>query len=572
MCHNKKVFNLQGIIMGELFASIDHTMTLASILNSIQEAVCVADKNMNFKAANNLFAAFYGITPNQLLNKNAFDMYPGFAKSVFYEACKKTIDTGETSLRIGYSNNLQKWIVVRAYMIDPDSCCVVVHELLGGMSKVGYVNNYDGLTSLPNRFSFENEISQIIDHVQSFSISLLDISRFHTVNETLGYNFGDKCLMKIAARIKENASINSKLYRFSGDQFLLLSTDTHHNSLKELEDINCAFTTSFQIDEKDIFFSINIGHSYIQNGFLEEQKERNTNPLKTVEIALSHAKKQKIAYVQYEDGMNNSSKEDLFLTKEIRDAIKNREFFLHYQPLCDSVSNQVYGAECLIRWNHPTRGFLSPIAFLPFAEETGLIGEIDRFVMQEVILSLADLKKSNKIISLSFNLSSYSICDLKTIEYFKELQSKYNFDPTLLTVEITETSLMSNIESSKQVIQFLKDLGVKVAIDDFGTGYSSMEYLVRYPTDYIKIDREFVKNMLSSDTHSIMVGNIIKLGHSLGISIVAEGVEKQDELDMLKLYECDVIQGYFYSKPLKFTDFENFLEQKGIARTYSLIR
>lgn len=554
--------------MSNLFDSINGT-TLESILDGVGECICISDKNMTFKAANNHFAAFYGITPTQLLNKNALEVYPGFTKSVFYEAIKKTIDTGESHARVGYSNNLKKWMVARSYKIDDDTYALVAHELLGGVNKIGYVSNYDSLTSLPNRFSFEHELSQISEHLQSFSISLLDISRFHLVNETMGYDVGDKCLMEIAARIKKSISINSKLYRFGGDQFLLLSTDSHHNSIKELEEVNNAFVASFQINNKDIPFSINIGHSYIQSSSDEEQKK---NPLKTVEIALAHAKKQKITYVEYSNDMISTSQEDLFLTKDIRDAIKKREFFLHYQPLCDVLSNQVYGAECLIRWNHPTRGFLSPIAFLPFAEETGLIGEIDRFVMEEVAITLSNLKKRNKNVSLSFNLSSYSICDLTTIDYFKELKSKYDFETSLLTVEITETSLMSNIESSKQVIQFFKDLGIKVAIDDFGTGYSSMEYLVRYPTDYLKIDREFIKNMLSSDSHSIMVGNIIKLGHSLGMSIVAEGVEQQDELEMLRLHECDVIQGYFYSKPLKFDDFENFLDKKGIARTYSLIR
>lgn len=554
--------------MKELFNSIDDR-NLSHILDSIGESVCLCDKNMTFKAANNHFAAFYGLTPTELLNKNAFDVYPDFARSVFYEGIKKAIDTGETTVRVGFSNNLNTWIITRSYKIDDNTYAVVVHELIGGFNKLGYVTNSDSLTSLPNRFSFEYELSNVSNYLTSFSLSLLDVSRFHTVNESMGFDFGDMCLMQIAARIKKTISVSSKLYRVGGDQFLIFSSNSHENSLNDLKLVNEAFGQPFLVQNKEVSFSLNIGHAYIKNF---QEKEEKSNPLKDVEIALAHAKKQKLALVEYKDEMSSATQDDLFLTKDIRDAIKKKELFLHYQPLCDSVTNQVYGAECLIRWNHPTRGFLSPIAFLPFAEETGLIGEIDRFVMEEVILSLSDLKKAGKTVSLSFNLSSYSICDLNTIEYFKSLQEKYNFDPTLLTVEITETSLMSNIESSKQVIQFLKDLGVKVAIDDFGTGYSSMEYLVRYPTDYIKIDREFVKNMLSSDTHSIMVGNIIKLGHSLGISIVAEGVEKQDELDMLKLYECDVIQGYFYSKPLKFTDFENFLQQKGIARTYSLIR
>lgn len=555
--------------MTELYCSQEDSLNLEHVLDCVQEAVCVLNKQFQYKAINKRFASFYKSTPAEILGKTAFEAYPGFTKSVFYEGIQKAIETGETTVRVGFSNNVNNWIVTRSYKIDDDSYAVIVHELVGGFNKVGYVSNYDTLTSLPNRFAFEYELSNVSNYLTSFSLSLIDVSRFHTVNESMGFDFGDMCLMQIAARIKKNIAVSSKLYRVGGDQFLIFCPDTQHNSLSDLKMVNDAFSQSFLIKDKEVTFTLNIGHSYISDF---QSKEEKSNPLKDVEIALAHAKKQKMALVEYKDEMNSASQEDLFLTKDIREAIKKKEFFLHFQPLCDVISNQVYGAESLIRWNHPTRGFLSPLAFLPFAEETGLIGEIDRFVMEEVILAMSDLKKNGKVLPLSFNLSSYSICNLATIEYFDGLCQKYDFDPTLLTVEITETSLMSNIDSSKQVIQYLKDLGVKVAIDDFGTGYSSMEYLVRYPTDYLKIDREFVKNMLTSDTHSIMVGNIIKLGHSLGISIVAEGVETKEELETLKLYECDVIQGYFYSKPLKFDDFQTFLEKKGIARTYSLIR
>jgi diguanylate cyclase (GGDEF)-like protein len=540
----------------QLFAS-DTNITLEEILDSVGECVCVATKDMIFKAANKNFASFYKMTPEELLGKNAFEVYPEFKKSVFYEAIVYTIETNEATTRMGYSNNLKKWMVARTQIMNNDLCLVFAHFIDEKFSKIGYVSHYDNLTSLPNRFQFEEDLKKFKTYKSPCGLVLFDISHFNRFNKNMGFAAGDQCLMEVAARIKKNLLLNDRLYRLGGDQFLAITTGWKDNALESINKIKEAFNESFNWSNKEFLIDLNIAFSYVMAEDLGEES------LKKTEIALAYTKKQKINYAEYRPEMEEKI-HDVFLSKEIKDGLKNNEFELFLQPQADILDNKICGAEILVRWKKP-EGYKAPFTFLPFAEETGLIAEIDKYIVAHAMQMIGSFNQQDINVPISINLSAQSISTHEIVTHFEQNMKKYGVAPEQVCIEITETSLMTDINTSKEVIGELRNLGIKIAIDDFGTGYSSMEYLVRYPSDYLKIDREFIKDMIKSDNHKTMVGNLIKLGHGLGIGIVAEGVENQEEWDILKNYNCDMVQGFFYAKPMPLADFMKEIEKRGIS-------
>lgn len=540
----------------QLFAS-DTNITLEEILDSVGECVCVATKDMVFKAANKNFASFYRMTPQELLGKNALEVYPEFKKSVFYEAIVYTIETNEATTRMGYSNNLKKWMVARTQIMENGLCLVFAHFIDEKFSKIGYVSHYDNLTSLPNRFQFEEDLKKFKTYESPCGLILFDISHFGKFNKNMGFAAGDQCLMEVAARIKRNLFLNDRLYRLGGDQFLAITTGWKDNALESINKIKEGFNESFNWSNKEFLIDLNIAFSYVLAEDLGEES------LKKTELALAYAKKHKINYAEYRPEMEEKG-HDVFLSKEIKDGLKNNEFELFLQPQADIIDSRICGAEILVRWKK-AEGYKPPFAFLPFAEETGLIAEIDKYIVAHALEMIGNFKKQDIDIPISINLSAQSISSHEIVEHFIHHLEKNEVDPAQVCIEITETSLMTDINISKEVIGELRNLGVKIAIDDFGTGYSSMEYLVRYPSDYLKIDREFIKDMIKSDNHKTMVGNLIKLGHGLGIGIVAEGVEIQEEWDILKEYNCDMVQGFFYAKPMPLADFMKEIEKRGVS-------
>ena len=549
--------------MSILFASSDNK-SLEEILLRIGDAICVSDKNMNFKAANMVFAAFYGLPdPSLLIGKSAFDVYPDFKKSVFYEASSATIETGVPTTRIGFSANLKTWVVIRCYKYDDDNYVLIVHKLIEGLNKVGYVSHYDSLTSLPNRFIFEQDNEAFKQYKQPFVLTLLDIDRFNRINERLGSQTGDMCLMEVAARIKKNIPVNDNLYRIGGDQFLILSVSSKEAALQKINHLNEAFNEPLMLDGQEYVIQMTTALAEVDN--------EDTHGLQKVELALAFAKKQKIPYAEYREDMQNKQF-DPFLTKEIKQAIEKHELQIYLQPQADMLEKKVCGAEVLVRWQHPVKGFMAPYAFLPFAEETGLIYEIDQYIIETSLKQIKEFEMEGINVPVSMNLSARSICEEKTVENFKRWMKQYQINADMVNVEITETSLISDIEKSRQNIENLKSLGIQVSIDDFGTGYSSMEYLVRYPSNFLKIDRAFIKDLSGSENHQIIVKNMIGLGHGLNIGIVAEGVETEEEWEILKMFGCDIVQGYFFAKPMSVKDFKEFVLKNGISSLKSNIR
>lgn len=548
------------------FASEDE-LRLNEVIDDIGDAVCVTNSQMVFKGANHNFARFYGLpNPSILMGKSAFEIYPDFKKSVFYEMCERTIRTGETSTRMGRSLNTGLDIVMRCYRSKAyaDRYVMVVHSLSEGSAKADY-SNVDSLTSLPNRWKFEQDLDNMRAYGKNVvGLLLVDINHFSLINEAMGMEMGDRCLMEVAARIKMAVSKNDHVYRQGDDRFLILC-DTADEVDARRHAVAAALSHPFALGAEQYVPDIRMGIH------VTTYTETPAQAMTRVERALAWAKDNKEPSSRYRDDMASSGF-DPAMAKDLRDALKDGDLVLVYQPQVDVIDNLTVGAEALIRWQHPIRGFITPDKFLGYAEDSGLIREVDEYAARTAIAYQATLLARGIRIQLSVNLSSLSVCNPSLVGKLKGWLKEFGVPAELMCMEITETAMMRDVKASQEVIEAIKALGMEVAIDDFGTGYSSMQYLARYPSNTLKIDRSFVSQLTTDEASRTMVKSMIGLAHGLRIMVVAEGVETQEELDLLHLFNCDTIQGYLFARPMLPAAFEIWLAEHGVGSVGSVIR
>lgn len=531
------------------------------VIEKIGDAIAIYDNEMNIAYINKGFADIYEVTPEEMIGKNLKEFQKEF-KTICFDMVERTALTGEKTTKVLFSEKNNIWINQRCVPYVNNQFILIVNSLNQEEQNIyiNYLNTINCLTSTGNRFVFEHDIKQaLIDNV-NFGVMLIDINRFHIINEDLGFNSGDLVLIKVAKELEQQAGKNIKIYRLGLDKFLILGIQSKKVFQKSIKKMLSIFENSFNVEGKQI--TLRTTSSYLHKN--KKIEVINLNPsllLKSLEIALLKAKKIKNSCLEYSEELGQT-KNSFELEKDLRRALIKNEFQIYYQPQCDLISGKVCGAEALIRWQHPEKGLVSPVDFLPIAEEVNLMKEIDRWVFKKSIADFKILKSMNIDLALSVNLSSDSLSSDNTVDYFDEIFNKDNINHNMMTFEITETSIMNDVEKSKENISKLSKKGSKIAIDDFGTGYCSMEYLIKYPSDYLKIDREFVKEIASSKIHKVMVANIIQMGHTLNMKIVAEGVETETEMSILKEMKCDVVQGYFYAKPMSFEMFQNFIKEK----------
>ncbi len=547
--------------MSSLYAS-NGEITLESLMDRQGDAICYADDQMRILAATQSFARFYGMKdPAELLGKTPFDVYPGFKSSVFYQACLRTLETGEPSQRQGYSYNLSRWIVVRCQRLSENRYVMTVSFPPESSTKLG-TSKHDSLTSLPNRYAFEEDVESLPD-TGSMCAVLLDISHFRNINETLDYSAGDRCLMEMGARMRQAVLRNDRLYRLGNDQFVVLGSNDPESVATRRQSLERELSAPWFSAGREFLIRFNMGVSMSGAGVPAAKM------LTQAEQALAVAKVTN-GYAEFNESMSGTYDPSLY--KELRDALAKDQFVAYFQPQVDLIDGKTCGAESLVRWVHPVRGIVPPLHFLPFAEDSGLIREIDRVVARKTLQEIAYLQSQNKTLPISLNLSAKTLCDLSIVDFMYELLNETKVNPSLVGIEITETAVMSDIETSRAVIEAFKNMGFHISIDDFGSGYSSMAYLLRYPSDFLKIDREFIKDVGKGGTHQGLVKNLINLAHSLGIGVVAEGIESQADAMLLRSLKCDVGQGYHFARPLSKEDFREWVEEKALTTLASMIR
>ncbi|MBD7909052.1 EAL domain-containing protein [Sporosarcina gallistercoris] len=425
--------------------------------------------------------------------------------------------------------------------------------------KYNYLAYHDDLTQLPNRRYIQNAMETAIDeinagHNRQLALLFIDLDRFKIINDNFGHSYGDELLRKVSERLSSCLGENDTLARMGGDEFIFLLTDFDSPSyvIQKAEEILNLFTESFLVNKKELHTTASIGVAIYPDHPLSMEKF-----LVYADNAMYQAKAQgKNQFVIHTSDLSDEMISESVLEIELRNALENDEFVLHYQPQIHTVSKELIGFEALIRWQHPRLGMLEPGRFIRLAEENGLITQIGEWVINEACLQNKKWQHAGMTpVKISVNLSTQQFLTRNLISYVEEVLDRTALNPKYLVVEITENMAME-YEYSIYVLKELKKLGIGISIDDFGTGYSSLNYLKNFPIDYIKIDKSFVSELMNDENDAIIVVATITLAHNLHKEVIAEGVETQEQLEFLKKHNCDIIQGYFFSKPLSACEIE----------------
>ena len=420
-------------------------------------------------------------------------------------------------------------------------------------------NNNDYLTDLPNRRIFEGKIESSIQSSKDevFSIMFLDIDRFKHINETLGNGIANKLLQQFSVKVKKLLTETSLFTRLDGDRFGIVLWD--YPQLDQPVIVAKAIMESmnelFFVDDYELYITLSAGISTFTKG------DNLDGILKQASAALKRAKDLgKNNYQIYSSSLEIASFKRFNLEKDLYKAIDNNQLILHFQPRVETSTGKIVSAEALIRWEHPEWGLVSPKDFILLAKESGYIIEICDWVFKQVCHYLKEWKIKNlKIVPISINISAQRFLKSDWISILNDTIKDTDIDPTLLEIEITETTLIQHEKEVSSAIHYLKELGIKIALDDFGTGYSSLAYLTRYAINTIKIDQSFIRNITKNNSDEVIVKSIILMAKGLEKNVVAEGVETLEQLAFLKQHSCSEIQGYLFSKPVPEKQFRALL-------------
>ena len=426
---------------------------------------------------------------------------------------------------------------------------------------------HDNLTGLANRALFMDHLRMTIErgksrHSNPYAVLFLDFDRFKVINDSLGHAEGDLLLKQIARRLESATRTGDLVGRLGGDEFVVLLSEMpgEGDAVQVAERIQESLENPFDLTGNEIYISASIGIALSAAGH-----SRAEDMLRDADIAMYRAKaKGRARYQVFDQEMHQQATSHLQLETEMRQALERGEFALYYQPIINLETNRLAGFEALVRWIHPERGVISPIEFIPAAEENNLILPLGRWILQESCRQLREWQKKNPAaadLKVSVNLSGKQFMQSDIAEQVILSLIAADLAPSCLKIEITESYLMENSEKAVEVLEKLRDIGIEISLDDFGTGYSSLSYLHRLPVDYLKIDRSFVSRITDSRENSEIVYTIIKLAQNLKMKVIAEGIETLEQLEHLKNLNCEYGQGFYFSKPVEPSAAEKFIEQ-----------
>ena len=428
--------------------------------------------------------------------------------------------------------------------------------------RLAYQAHHDHLTGLPNRIKFKKDLHAAVERSETshnrLATFFIDLDHFKNINDSFGHNTGDQVIMIASSRIQTCIRREDMLSRFGGDEFVILVEN--FESEEDLETmakhiIDC-LADPIIIDQKTMFVSCSIGISIYRKDTVIPQ-----DLVKYADTAMYRAKERgRNGYQFYASEMTETAFERVHMETGIRCGLRNEEFVVHYQPQVDSHTGTIVGMEALVRWNHKELGLIPPGKFIPLAEETGLITAIDQKVMR---LGMTQMKRWHDagydFGRLSLNLSVKQLQDRDFTKLVREMLSVTGCQPEWIEFEVTESHIMHNEYGAIDTLNAVRDLGISIAIDDFGTGYSSLSYLKNLPVDKLKIDRSFIIDIPDNPEDTAIVKAVIAIAESLGLSVIAEGVETQRQKDALVKYGCNLIQGYLYYKPMSAEKVETLL-------------
>ncbi|EKN68407.1 EAL domain-containing protein [Schinkia azotoformans] len=426
--------------------------------------------------------------------------------------------------------------------------------------EIHHLAYHDDLTDLPNRRKLTKDLQEKLNHIsnQKFAALFVDIDRFKQINDTLGFNRGDKLILELSQRLKQFISGLGTIYRSSGDEYVIILEKYKNDSIlsRQVQELLKIVEEPMLIDGYELMITCSVGVTTFPND--EDSAEKILN---RVETALKHCKLNgRQGFIFYNEEMAQNTKERLNLEINLRKAIINDELTLHYQPKYILNSNQMDGMEALVRWYSPVYGFVSPNEFIQIAEDTGLIVQLGEWVLYNACKQNKEwINNGYPPRRVAVNVSAIELLRPNYVERVKRILKETKLDPQYLELEITENSVMRNLEKGIQILQELKSLGIFIAIDDFGTGYSSFGYLKQLPINILKIDKYFIQEIDKSEIDANIVKSMIQLGHTFHLKVIAEGVETKRAAEILRDLNCDIVQGYYFSKPIPADMFEKLL-------------
>jgi diguanylate cyclase (GGDEF)-like protein len=433
---------------------------------------------------------------------------------------------------------------------------------------------HDVLTGLPNRALFMDRLNRSLIRARHrddylFAVLFLDLDRFKVINDSLGHPMGDKLLVAIARRLETCLRPGDMVARLGGDEFAIILDHLKHikDAIQAAERIQKELSLPFNLGGHEMFASASIG---ITTSLIPYAAPEDF--LRNADTAMYRAKDQgRGCFELFDTGMHETALAVMQLENDLRRALARYEFKVYYQPIISLDNWRIAGFEALLRWQHPEQGFISPMKFIPVAEETGLIIPIGHWVLIEACGQMRDWQKqfpSTPPLSISVNLSGKQLAQPDLIEQIKQILDQTEIPPDSLKLEITESAIIDNTETAAALLKQIKSLGIKVSLDDFGTGYSSLSYLHRFPIDTLKIDRSFVTRM-NLPKNSEIVRTIVTLAANLGMDVIAEGVESGDQIVQLTGMNCEYVQGYLFSQPIDGESARTLLEEtyhKGLGQ------
>ena len=540
------------------------TNLVAVLFTDLSGNILEADEsflNLLGYTSKNLPRSIHDLTPpeHHRLDDEAFEKLMAFGACAPFE--KDFLKQDGTQIPVLFGAALHE---------DEIACFVVdLSQNRQAQDKLNHLAYHDALTDLPNQVLFKDRLKQAIalsrrsDQMQA--VLLLNLDRFKTINDSLGYTAGDRLLQSVAQRLGSCVRESDTVARFGGDEFAVLLTQIPRaqDAANVASAIKSALDQAFLFEDQEIFVSSSIGISlYPHDG-------RDTGGLlKNAGAALDRAKSLGgNVYQFYTAGGTTRALKQLVLENNLRPGLERAEFFVQYQPQVDIRGFHLVGMEALVRWQHPSLGLLYPNEFIPLAEESGLIIALGEWVMRTACAQSKAWQDAGLMpLRLSVNFSARQFQQATFMADVAHILKETNLDPRWLELELTESSIMKDPEVAIEKLHELKLMGIKVAVDDFGTGYSSLNYLKRFPIDTLKIDKTFVSDVCKDPHDTAIVRAIINLGHALDLTVIAEGVETKEQLQYLSALECDVVQGFLFSKALYAKAFEELLiEQRRVT-------
>lgn len=564
-----KMMNITPSSINQVNYSLKELQDIFSAMNS-SIIVAITDRTGKITFVNDHFCKISKYTREELLGQDHRLLNSGFHPKSFFREMWKTI--GKGNMWNGEVCNRAKdgslyWVktTIIPFLDDngkPYQYIAIRVDITAqkDIKKITHIAYHDELTGLPNRRKLEqrleNEFHQSRRTEEKFALFFIDVNRFKNINDELGHIIGDMFLVEMANRLRNIDHTSNSFYRHNSDEFVMILNDV--SRIEEMaKEIIGVFNDSFIVDTYEFYASISIGISIFPDhaSSIEEL-------LKNADIAMYAAKSTRgNQYRLYRPNMEEANDKWLLLETKLHQALKKDILELHYQPKIDLKTDKVIGMEALLRWYDPELGQMPPDRFIPFAEECGLINDIGVWVLRKASAQARAWNENYHLnLRVAVNISPIHISTTGFVDMVRDVIAETGINPHLLEIEITEMSMLDYTEDLIDTIKQLRALGITISLDDFGTGYSSLNYLKKFPVDVLKIDRAFVRDIVPEKSGIAMISAMISLAHALNLEVVAEGVEEEAELKVLREQGCEYVQGYYFSKPLSVEDFSKLID------------